>query len=60
MGIQIGNVKVNGTTYSGGGIVQNGAQLKCPCGNTANWGDVTMTNGSVTADCGECGRTVRK
>jgi hypothetical protein len=53
-GIRVGNVTVNGEKTAG--VVINGdTQLKCPCGNTSNWGDITMTNNRTVADCGDCG-----
>jgi hypothetical protein len=54
-----GRITVNGSEV-GPGIHANGRQVKCPCGNETNWGNITMTNDKTTAECDDCGYVVEQ
>ncbi|WP_019635122.1 hypothetical protein [Actinomadura atramentaria] len=59
VGNVMGNVTINGQAV-GPGVYAGGEQVACSCGNTTNWGDVKMTPAGTTAECGECGESVRQ
>ncbi|MFF5201761.1 hypothetical protein ACFY3B_19380 [Micromonospora parva] len=47
-----------GAVFGNDGIWHGDQTLKCPCGNTTDWLQMTSDANGIKALCGECGRHV--